>query len=71
MVRINDSAQARGGGVLGRVFLYRTLPYERTERGGIALPVRQQDRFRLCYIWVMLCLLVDNKRHLHPENYVQ
>lgn len=37
MVRVNDSAQARGGGVLGRVFLCRTLPYERTARGGIAL----------------------------------
>ncbi|MDD4870616.1 MAG: hypothetical protein PHR77_08645 [Kiritimatiellae bacterium] len=37
MVRINDSAQARGGGVLGRVFLYRTFPYIRTGRGGIAL----------------------------------
>ncbi|MFA5190278.1 MAG: hypothetical protein WC740_06105 [Verrucomicrobiia bacterium] len=37
MVRVNDSAQARGGGVLGRVCLYRTLPFERTARGGIAL----------------------------------
>jgi len=37
MVRVNDSAQARGGGVLGRVFLYRTLPYERTAHGGIAV----------------------------------
>ncbi|MCX6909902.1 MAG: hypothetical protein NTY01_17920, partial [Verrucomicrobia bacterium] len=37
MVRVNDSAQARGGGVLGHVFLYRTLPFERTARGGIAL----------------------------------
>jgi hypothetical protein len=38
MVRVNDSAQARGGGILGHVFLYRTLPFERTPRGGIALP---------------------------------
>jgi hypothetical protein len=37
MVRVNDSAQARGGGVLGHVLLYRTLPFERTARGGIAL----------------------------------
>lgn len=37
LVRVNDSAQARGGGVLGHVFLYRTLPYERTARGGIAV----------------------------------
>jgi len=37
VLRICDSAQARGGGVLGHVFLYRTLPYERTPRGGIAL----------------------------------
>ena len=37
MVRVNDSAQARGGGVLGHVLLYRTLPFERTACGGIAL----------------------------------
>lgn len=38
LVRVSDYAQARGGGVLGRVLLYRTLPYERTPHGGIALP---------------------------------
>lgn len=37
MVRVIDSAQARGGGILGHVLLYRTLPYERTARGGIGL----------------------------------
>ncbi len=37
VVRVNDSAQARGGGLLGQVFLYRTLPYERTSQGGIAM----------------------------------
>jgi len=37
VVRVNDFSQARGGGVLGRVFLYRTLPFERTARNGIAL----------------------------------
>lgn len=37
MVRVNDSAQARGGGVLGSVLLYRTLPYSRTASGGIQL----------------------------------
>jgi hypothetical protein len=36
-LRVNDTAQARGGGVLGHVMLYRTLPYERTPAGGIAL----------------------------------
>ncbi|MBM3892513.1 MAG: hypothetical protein FJ388_25630, partial [Verrucomicrobia bacterium] len=38
MVRVNDSAQARGGGVLGHVLLYRTLPFERTARGGFGVP---------------------------------
>jgi hypothetical protein len=37
VLRVNDSAQARGGGVLGHVFFYRTLPYERTPQGGIAV----------------------------------
>lgn len=37
MVRVNDSAQARGGGVLGRVLLYRTLPYARVPGGGIIM----------------------------------
>ncbi|OGV64797.1 MAG: hypothetical protein A2283_04030 [Lentisphaerae bacterium RIFOXYA12_FULL_48_11] len=37
MIRVNDSAQARGGGILGNVLLYRTLPFERTSRGGITL----------------------------------
>ncbi len=37
MLRVNDYAQARGGGVLGRVLLYRTLPCQRTPQGGIAL----------------------------------
>lgn len=35
MVRVNDSAQARGGGLLGHVLLYRTLPFMRTARGGL------------------------------------
>lgn len=37
LVRVSDYAQARGGGVLGHVLLYRTLPYGRTAGGGIAL----------------------------------
>lgn len=38
LVRVSDYSQARGGGVLGHVALYRTLPFERTAHGGIALP---------------------------------
>jgi len=37
LVRVNDTAQARGGGVLGHVLLYRSLPFCRTARGGIEL----------------------------------
>lgn len=37
VVRVNDFSQARGGGILGHVLLYRTLPYQRTGRGGLAL----------------------------------
>lgn len=35
ILRVNDFAQARGGGVLGDVLLYRTLPFARTPHGGI------------------------------------
>jgi hypothetical protein len=38
LVRVSDYAQARGGGVLGHVAIYHTLPFERTAQGGIALP---------------------------------
>lgn len=45
MIRINDSAQARGGGLVGHAFLYRTLPYTRTPRGGIAMASGLSGRF--------------------------
>lgn len=38
MVRVNDSAQARGGGLLGHVLLYRSVPFERSALGGLVLP---------------------------------
>ena len=44
VVRVNDYAQARGGGVLGHVFLYRTLPYERTEKNGIVVDREKSGR---------------------------
>ena len=45
LVRVTDYAQARGGGVLGRVLLYRSLHYERTPCGGITLPERTDGDF--------------------------
>ena len=45
MLRVVDSAQARGGGVLGRACLYRTLPFERTPQGGVALADQQAGSF--------------------------
>jgi len=44
VLRVNDYAQARGGGVLGHVFLYRTLPYERTAKNGIVLDRDKTER---------------------------
>jgi hypothetical protein len=44
VVRVTDYAQARGGGVLGHVFLYRTLPYTRTVKNGIAVKGEGKDR---------------------------
>ena len=35
VIRVSDFVPSRGGGVLGNVLLYRTLPYKRTENGGI------------------------------------
>lgn len=37
VIRVSDFAPARGGGILGNVLLYRTLPYTRTEKGGISI----------------------------------
>lgn len=37
MIRINDLAKARSGGMLGNVVLYHTLPFTRTSEGGIDL----------------------------------
>lgn len=45
VIRVNDSAQARGGGVLGHVLLYRTLPYQRTASGGIAVSAASAGPF--------------------------
>ncbi len=37
VIRVSDFAPARGGGILGNVLLYRTLPYTRTKDGGISI----------------------------------
>lgn len=44
-IRVNDFAQARGGGILGNVCLYRTLPFVRTPMGGITLTNKVSDQY--------------------------
>lgn len=45
VLRVSDWRQTRGAGVLGHVFLSRTLPYERTAQGGIDLKSEQDGPF--------------------------
>jgi hypothetical protein len=44
-IRLSDFAPARGGGILGNVLLYRTLPYVRTPMGGITLTNKVPDQY--------------------------
>ncbi len=37
LVKVVDGSPTRGGGILGNICFYYTLPYKRTEHGGIAL----------------------------------
>ncbi|GEM_PF-1732612 len=45
VIRLRDIAPARGGGILGNVVLYRTIPYTRTGNGGISVEGKGADRF--------------------------
>lgn len=45
VIRINDLAKARSGGMLGNVVLYNTLPYTRTSEGGIDLLENGNSRY--------------------------
>ncbi|MCE5347369.1 MAG: DUF5060 domain-containing protein [Bacteroidales bacterium] len=44
-IRLSDYTPARGGGILGNVLLYRTLPYVRTPMGGVVLTDKVSDKY--------------------------
>lgn len=44
-IRVSDYTPARGGGILGNVFLYRTLPYKRGEAGSIIVSEKTVQKY--------------------------
>ena len=68
LIRVSDLAQARGGGILGNVILYRTLPYVRTPEGGIALKADVSDRYSVTLHLGDALLSKDQKTEFTSEE---
>lgn len=67
-IRLSDFAPARGGGILGHVFLFRSLPFTRTPNGGISLTTQTAGRYSVLLHLGDALLSKDQKTSFTPEE---